>query len=148
MKHSPVTPLIELARDIAFEAHTGQTRRDRETPYIVHPMTVAGKLQQAGEGEEVIAAALVHDALEDSGFTLADLRARGLPESVLLAVDVLAKRKGIGYMSYLTMVRANPIARKVKIADMLANLSDSPTPRQIRRYAEGLLYLTEEESAT
>ena len=57
MKHSPVTPLIELARDIAFEAHTGQTRRDRETPYIVHPMTVAGKLQQAGEGEEVIAAA-------------------------------------------------------------------------------------------
>lgn len=71
------------------------------------------------------------------------LFARGIPECVVTAVEILTKRKGLPYLEYLYGVRANPIARKVKIADMLSNLADNPTPKQIRKYAEGLLFLTE-----
>lgn len=59
-------------------------------------------------------------------------------------VSLLTKdQSGLSYEEYLARVRANPIACRVKVADMLHNLSDSPTQKQILKYARGLLILLE-----
>lgn len=132
--------LKELANNIAWEAHNGQFRRDGFTAYIAHPARVAQRLKN--EDEEVIAAAWLHDVLEDTKVTVEQLREHSIPESVIEAVVLLTKRDGEDYFVYLHRLRRNDIARKVKVADMLDNLSDGPTHRQIRRYAQGLLELT------
>lgn len=133
--------LILTATHIASCAHRGQVRRDGYTPYIMHPSDVAKRL--ARESEEVIATAWLHDVLEDTKETPKTLRAAGIPDTVVHAVEVLTKNKGVSYEEYLNGVRQNWIARKVKVADMLSNLSDSPTQKQIVKYAKGLLVLCE-----
>ena len=132
--------LVRLAAAVATQAHAQQHRRDGVTPYITHPEAVALRVRR--EPAEVIAAAWLHDVLEDTQETPASLRAAGLPEIVVAAVVVLTK-SGDGCEEYLARVRANPIARKVKVADMLHNLSDEPTQRQILKYTRGLLALLE-----
>lgn len=131
--------IVAIAKQVASRAHSGQHRRDGYTPYINHPAAVAAKL--AGESAVVIATAWLHDVLEDTAETPETLRAAGVPESVVQAVEVLTKADDLSYDEYLMGVRLNWIARKVKIADMLHNLSDAPTDRQIIKYAKGLLAL-------
>jgi len=128
----------ELAEQIARKAHAGQFRRDGSTPYITHPAAVVEKLR--AEDDETTATAWLHDVLEDTSETAETLHAAGVPERVIRAVLVLTKR-GEPYAAYLDGVKRNPIACKVKVADMLHNLSDSSTERQIVKYARGLLAL-------
>jgi GTP diphosphokinase / guanosine-3',5'-bis(diphosphate) 3'-diphosphatase len=66
------TSLIRRAYDTAVEAHTGQQRRSGE-PYVLHPVAVARIVASLGLDDTTIAAALLHDAVEDTGVTLADL---------------------------------------------------------------------------
>lgn len=138
--------LVDRAYAIAEIAHAGQTRRDRKTPYITHIKRVMARLDRGPLREEVLAVAALHDVLEDSDLTVTDLRNAGIPEVVVAAVWVLTKMRDEDYDAYLSLVKANPLARAVKIADMLDNLSDSPTPAQIRKYAKGLLYLVDENT--
>ncbi|MEM6365456.1 MAG: GTP pyrophosphokinase [Planctomycetota bacterium] len=133
--------LVEIARTIAEEAHRGQTRRDGTTPYIVHPKAVA---ERVGDSVDCVAAAWLHDVLEDSSMTADDLRRRGVTEQVIVAVELLTRENHTAYDEYLKRIAENAIARRVKIADMLTNLSDAPTRRQIRKYASGLLRLVPE----
>ncbi len=135
---APGSALVLLASQVASRAHSGQHRRDGWTPYINHPAAVAEKL--AGEQPEVVATAWLHDVLEDTAETPDTLRRAGLPNEVIEAVKILTK-SGSGYESYLTCVKEHPIACKVKIADMLANLGDAPTEKQIVKYSRGLLFL-------
>ena len=129
---------VQLARTIAQTAHHGQFRRDGATPYVRHPEAVAQRVAGDRLAEAV---AWLHDVLEDTSTTEADLRTAGLPSEVVDAVCLLTKREPFDYEVYLLAVRENPLARKVKIADMLANLADHPTDRQIIKYAKGLLAL-------
>lgn len=131
--------IIDLARRIATQAHYGQHRRDGATPYIKHPAAVAEKL--SGESDDVVAAAWLHDVLEDTETKVEDLETAGIPSAIIEAVQVLTKQRDIGYGEYLRRVKQNEIARKVKIADMLHNLSDAPTEKQVVKYARGLLTL-------
>src|SRR6516165_10042977 len=64
--------IVEAAR-MALEAHEGQFRRSGE-PYITHPVAVATIVAELGLDEQTVAAALLHDAVEDTGLTLADIR--------------------------------------------------------------------------
>lgn len=131
--------LVQKAKKIAREAHAGQFRRDGVTPYITHPEAVAKKLTK--EHEYVIAAAWLHDVLEDTQLTAAHLYSKGIPNGVVDAVSCLTKGAEMSYEDYLFQVRYNRIALKVKIADILHNLSDYPTEKQIIKYAKGLLFL-------
>lgn len=79
--------------------------------------------------------------LEDTCLTATTLLDSGIPKQVVDAVVRLTKTSGHSYDFYLEGVRENEIARKVKVADMLHNLSDSPTKNQILKYARGLLAL-------
>jgi (p)ppGpp synthase/HD superfamily hydrolase len=130
--------LIEKAKAFATKAHQGRFRRDGETPYITHPAAVVERLQ--GESDEVLAAAWLHDVLEDTDESTNTL-AEEFPASVVEAVEALSRDEWLTYEQYIQLVADNPIARKVKISDMLANLSDSPTEKQIVKYSKALIYL-------
>ncbi len=69
------SPLIAAARDRAATAHAGQVRNGSGgMPYIEHPVAVAARLAEHGYDDEVIAAALLHDVVEDSDVTVEQLR--------------------------------------------------------------------------
>ena len=69
----------------------------------------------------VVAAALLHDVLEDTSTTAADLVAAGIPHPVIDAVDAVTKRDGEPVETYFERVRANPWAVMVKTADNADN---------------------------
>ncbi|MEM1210201.1 MAG: hypothetical protein AAF586_03885 [Planctomycetota bacterium] len=141
-EYSPVDLLVRNAEQIARRAHEGQFRRDGLTPYVVHPRAVAARVAGDVVAEAV---AWLHDVLEDTDETADTLAAAGVPTQVIDSVKRLTKTKGAEYQAYLAIIRKDPIARKVKMADMLANLSDNPTERQIRKYAKGLLILLDND---
>jgi len=69
------SPLVRGAVEKARAAHAGQIRNGSGgMPYVEHPITVAARLDELGVGDEVLAAALLHDVVEDSETTLDELR--------------------------------------------------------------------------
>ena len=134
-------PLVDLAEVIAKAAHAGQFRRDGVTPYIVHPKAVADSL----ENVRYKAVAWLHDVLEDTAVSKYDLMVYGVPADVIEAVEILTKKKNQPYEEYLKVVKENVMAKAVKIADMKANLADSPTKNQILKYTQGLSFLCDEK---
>lgn len=66
--------LINKAIEIAAKAHEGQHRKVTDIPYIVHPFEVALILQENGCSEEVIVGGILHDTLEDTELTEAEVR--------------------------------------------------------------------------
>ena len=71
----PPSPLLREALATATEAHAGQIRNGAGgIPYIEHPVAVAELLAEDGWTDEVLAAALLHDVIEDSELTLDDLQ--------------------------------------------------------------------------
>ena len=78
------TPLTKKALKLAYAAHAGQVDK-AGMPYIFHPYEVALQVQ----AEEEVCAALLHDVVEDTDWTMEDLRAAGFPETVLEAVQLL-----------------------------------------------------------
>jgi (p)ppGpp synthase/HD superfamily hydrolase len=67
-------PLIDRAIGVAARAHQGQYRKAGDVPYIAHPVAVAMILQEMGCDAAVVAAGLLHDVVEDSDVSLAELR--------------------------------------------------------------------------
>ena len=115
--------MIERARKIAEKAHQGQADKGGQ-PYILHPLRVAEKCEQT---EEKIAA-LLHDVLEDSEYTLEDLKKEGFSDEILKALVCLTHREGEGYMEYIERVCENPLAARVKYADLQDNMDISRIP--------------------
>ena len=105
----------------ATQKHNGQTRRGG-LAYITHPIAVAEILESRGFGEEYILAGLFHDLLEDTDARDDEILALS-SEEVLTAVKLLTKKEGYVMSEYMAGIVANPIAREVKAADRLHNLS-------------------------
>lgn len=99
----------------AVVAHEGQTDKAGE-PYIEHVLRVWRAVPFT-----CAVAAFLHDVVEDTAFTLADLAERFDPADVA-AVDALTRRGGETYNAYIERVAANPVARVVKLADLADNL--------------------------
>ena len=124
---------LEDAILLAVEAHRGQ--RDRVgQPYILHPLRVMCRLQ--GEAERT--AGVLHDVVEDTAYTLDDLRTRGYPEEVVAAVDCLSGRPGETYLAYIDRIKPNPLACRVKLADLEDNMDlrriSSGSDLEVERY--------------
>ncbi len=115
---------LETAIGIALRAHAGQTEKNGG-PYILHPLRLM--LHMDAVDEQV--AAVFHDVVEDTPVTLEDLEAQGLSGAALEAVRLLTKEPNTDYkiesnlMEYLEAIKAHPVARKVKIADLEDNLN-------------------------
>lgn len=130
--------LLAKCEQIARDAHKGQFRRDGTTPYINHVQAVV----EALDGDyEAMCVAWLHDVLEDSELTINDLQIRGVPGQITDSVWWITKREDDLYEHYLAKVKSNALSRKVKIHDMLCNLSDKPSRSQVIKYANGLLVL-------
>lgn len=135
--------VVELAFKVAKKAHFGQVDK-AGVDYIKHPITVASYV----ETDEEKAAAYLHDVIEDTSLTLSDLEEYGFSQSVLEAVDILTKKKGQDYQSYLNLVKTNRLARVVKLADLkhnsdlsrLSEVTDKDLKRY-KKYQEAIKYL-------
>lgn len=128
---------------LATSAHSGQKRRGGDD-YILHPIRVANRVRDLGYMYECIG--LLHDVIEDSNFTAKYLLEQGVEPYFVNAVVLLTKTDDVSYENYLLNIKQNEYARQVKIADMLDNISDRPSVTQIRKYAKGLLILTDIEN--
>jgi len=108
--------LLERAIQIAVNAHAGQKGKDG-TPYILHPLRLMMKVQT--EEEKMIA--VLHDVVEDTDVTLADLQREGFPAAVLNAVELLTHDADTPYEDYVQQIKTNPLAKTVKLADLEDN---------------------------
>lgn len=110
---------IEIALEIALKAHKGQRDLDGK-PVILHPLTVALK----GNNEDEIVAGLLHDVVEDTGYTFVDLMNAGISAKVVDALRLLTHEKGTDYLDYVRRIADshNPIAINTKCNDLEHNL--------------------------
>ncbi len=120
---------VMRALRIALQAHEGQVDKAGRS-YIFHPLKVA----ESQQTEEATIAALLHDVVEDSSFTLDTLTAAGFSAAVIEAVKLLTHAPDVSYEDYVEAISHNDIARVVKIADLTHNLDDSrlPAPKILR----------------
>jgi guanosine-3',5'-bis(diphosphate) 3'-pyrophosphohydrolase len=89
------SPLVRAALEKARTAHDGQVRNGSGgMPYVEHPIAVAALLEEQGYGEEVLAAALLHDVVEDSSTSLDEIREE-FGESVAGMVGALTDDEGL-----------------------------------------------------
>jgi (p)ppGpp synthase/HD superfamily hydrolase len=109
--------LIEKALSIALEAHKGQTDKYGQ-PYVLHPL----RLMHRFRDPEMQTIAILHDVVEDSDWTLDQLRNEGFSDRIVGTVDALTRREEESYASLIDRAADNPLARKVKLADLEDNM--------------------------
>jgi hypothetical protein len=110
---------LERAIALAVEVHEGH--RDSEgRPYLLHALRVMARVDT--DTERVVA--VLHDTVENGGdrVSFERLRADGFPEEVVAAVDCLTDREGEPYEDFIARIAPNPLARRVKIADLADHL--------------------------
>lgn len=146
---------LDSAQLLSQYAHRDQKRRSGE-PYFLHPQEVADIVNIYYGDTVTYYTAMLHDALED-GIPLGnienedhffDLLVDELPEAdiesadqIYTAVQALTKAEGQDYIEYLDSVMNNKVAFRVKLADMMQNISDAPSARQLKKYVEAKNYL-------
>ena len=123
--------LLLRALDFAADRHRNQRRKDMgQTPYVNHLITVADLIANVGGESEpaVLAAAVLHDAVEDAGVTNAEVAERFGADVALLVAEVTddkslakdeRKRRQIEHAPHLS-----PRAKLIKLADKIANVTD------------------------
>ena len=110
------TSMTIKAMKLAYKAHEGQVDRSG-VPYIFHPIHLAEQM----ETEDEICTALLHDVAEDSDCTIEELKKKGFSADTIEALRLLTHEKSVPYMDYIAALKGNPIARKVKLADLAHN---------------------------
>ncbi len=116
--------VVERAYRVAEKAHAGQLRRSGE-PYITHPVAVGQILADLGLGPKTIAAALLHDTVEDTGYALEDLRVE-FGDEVAMLVDGVTKldRVKYGENAQAETVRKMIVAMSKDIRVLVVKLAD------------------------
>lgn len=137
------TDLTIKAMNLAYNAHHGQVDKGG-VPYIFHPIHLAEEM----DDEISTCVALLHDTVEDTAVTLEEL-ASIFPREIVEAVDLLTHRDGVEYFDYIRSIRADPVAVKVKLADLRHNgdpkrISNQGNAEKRReKYAKAWKILTE-----
>lgn len=152
-------PVVDRPQRIAELVHRIQVDKAQK-PYIDHPRRVAENVQLTSsfkqlpkkDRADLIAAAWLHDVVEDSGddawpeVTLKDLADWGINSRVVEIVDLLTRKADVPDDTYYSRIKANPLARLVKIADITDNsnkqrilwVEDAGTPRNPTKYVHAL----------
>ena len=110
------TENTKKALKLCFAAHKEQKDKSG-LPYVFHPFHLAEQM----EDEESTVVALLHDVAEDTDYTLEDIAAMGFSRNVMEALALLTHDEAVPYMEYVKAIRKNPVARKVKLADLRHN---------------------------
>lgn len=109
------TPMVNRALRLAYRAHAGQLD-PCGVPYIFHPYHLAEQM----DDERSICVALLHDVVEDTPVTLEEIQ-REFPSEIAEAVALLTHDPSTDYFAYVRRLKANPLARKVKLAELMHN---------------------------
>lgn len=140
------TPLTKQAMKLCFQAHKEQVDKSG-LPYVFHPFHLAE--QMTTEYETVVA--LLHDVVEDTPYTFEDLRQMGYPEPVLNALALMTHEDDIPYLDYVSALRHDPIARRVKLADLRHNSDltrldavDARSLARVEKYRKAIALLEDE----
>ena len=111
---------------------------------MFHPFHLAEQMTD----EVTTIVALLHDVIEDTAYTLDDLRSMGFPVEALDALALLTHDKNVPYMDYVSRIKKNPIAKAVKLADLRHNsdLSRLDTPdnkalERVQKYRNAIALL-------
>ena len=110
------TEKTKRALGLCFEAHKDQADKSG-MPYVFHPFHLAEQMKD----EETTIVALLHDVVEDTDYTLAELAEMGFGEPVIAALALLTHDDATDYMDYVRAIKDNPIAKAVKLADLRHN---------------------------
>jgi (p)ppGpp synthase/HD superfamily hydrolase len=110
-ENKKVNALVKKALNFATEAHAGQVRKYTGNPYIVHPIEVMNIVQTVVHDDEMLAAALLHDVVEDTEHTIEDICEDG-------------NRKFRKAMDREHSAKSSPRAQTVKLADLISNSAD------------------------
>ncbi len=122
--------LEEQARRYATRAHAeaGQRRKYTDEPYIVHPAAVVELVRSVSADEALLAAAWLHDTVEDTDTTLADIaahfgpRVAQLVEMLTDSVQPQAKNRAARKLAHFRhTAEASPEAQTIKLADIIDN---------------------------
>lgn len=113
------TELTNKAMKIAYTAHHGQVDYNG-IPYIFHPIHLAEQM----DDEVSCCAALLHDVVEDTSVTMEDL-SKEFPTEIIDVLKLLTHDDSTDYFDYVRAIKANPIAVKVKLADLAHNSDQS-----------------------
>ena len=126
------TELTKKALKLCFHAHKDQVDKSG-MPYVFHPFHLAEQMNT----EDAVILALLHDTVEDSPVTFEDLERLGFPKRVLQALKLLTHDDSTPYMEYVAAIKADPLARQVKLADLKHNSDlsriDRPTEKDLAR---------------
>lgn len=127
------TDMTKKALKLCFDAHKDQLDKCG-IPYVFHPIHLAEQMKS----EETVIAALLHDVVEDTHYTVNDLKEKGFSKSVLDAIQLLTHDDNEDYMSYVAKIKNNPIACCVKLADLRHNSDlsrlDKVDEKALKRY--------------
>lgn len=113
------TPLTKKAMCLAYHAHHGQVDK-AGAPYIFHPIHLAEQMTD----EISCCAALLHDVVEDTSYTLEDL-SREFPREVIEILELLTHPEDVDYFDYVRKIRSHPTAVAIKLADIAHNSDQS-----------------------
>ncbi len=133
----------------AIERHEGQTRRGTGLPYITHPIAVSYLVAQYKRSKhlsELVAAAILHDVLEDTPTTFAELADRFTPLVASLVFELTSDRAQIDRMGKVAYLKAkmcgmSSYALTIKLADRLHNICDRPSDKVVRETVEILAHV-------
>lgn len=122
------------AREFCIMAHDGQKRKYSGLPFHIHPIAVASILEESDVHvpKDVIDAAYLHDVLEDTKYSIHDLRDAGFNESVICLVvectniysKIKLNRTSRKTLELVRVKSISPSAKTIKIADSIHNMRD------------------------
>ena len=110
------TDLSKKALKLCFDVHQHQLDKSG-MPYVFHPFHLAEQM----DDENAVIVALLHDVVEDSDMTFDDLVNMEFPDDVIEALKLLTHEKNVSYDDYIQKIKTNPLAVKVKLADLKHN---------------------------
>ncbi len=113
-----MTATLDDAIVLAAKHFNGVTDKVGQ-PYILHCVRV----MMGVESLDAKIVGILHDLVEDTEVTLEDLRQAGFSETVVRGVDLMTHREDVSYADYVVRLRADPIAKAVKLSDLRDNLS-------------------------
>ena len=141
------TDLTKKALKISFNSQKNQTDKSG-MPYVYHPFHLAEQM----DDEYSTCVALLHDVAEDTDITLDDLRSNGFPDEVIEALSLMTHNDDVPYLDYVRAMKDNPIARKVKLADLAHNSDltrldkvDDKAIGRVNKYKQAILILENAE---
>jgi len=109
---------LERAIEIAVKAHAKQKRRDG-SPHVLHSMRIMLKAWETSENAAIVA--ILHD-IDDTSVNISELKRDGFNDEVIQALELLTKKDVYSYQN-LSAIKANEIAKQVKMLEIADNLS-------------------------